>query len=200
MTTLKSRRARWAALTTAVLAVLVVSACSSNSSSSSSTPGGGSSSSSSSSASLSGTLNGSGSTFQLTFQQAALSAFKSVQSGITVNYGGGGSGKGRTDLASGVVNFAGSDSTIPAAELAGFKGKQVLYFPIVIGPITVSYNLSGVSKLQLSGPVIANIFQGKITTWNNSAIKADNPGVTLQTTNANPSGPRVMQLSMRLTW
>ena len=182
MTTLKSRRARWAALTTAVLAVLVVSACSSNSSSSSSTPGGGSSSSSSSSASLSGTLNGSGSTFQLTFQQAALSAFKSVQSGITVNYGGGGSGKGRTDLASGVVNFAGSDSTIPAAELAGFKGKQVLYFPIVIGPITVSYNLSGVSKLQLSGPVIANIFQGKITTWNNSAIKADNPGVTLPST------------------
>ena len=48
---------------------------------------------------------------------------------MTVNYGGGGSGKGRTDLASGVVNFAGSDSPIPADETANFKGKTVLYFP-----------------------------------------------------------------------
>jgi phosphate transport system substrate-binding protein len=180
VTTITSRRARWAALTTAVLATLIVSACSS-SSSSSSTPAGGSSSSSSSS-NLSGTLNGSGSTLQLTFEQAAIQAFKSSQPGITVNYGGGGSGKGRTDLASGVVNFAGSDSPIPAKEQVNFKGKTVLYFPILIGPITVSYNLSGVSKLQLSAPVIANIFQGKITNWNNSAIKADNPGVTLPST------------------
>ena len=59
----------------------------------------------------------------------------------------------------------------------------MLYFPVVIGPITLSYNLSGLSKpLQLSAPVIAGIFQGKITTWNNSAIAADNPGVTLPST------------------
>jgi phosphate transport system substrate-binding protein len=170
-----------------VATALSLAACSSSSSSSTpSTSGSGSSTSnsasSSSSAPLSGTLNGSGSTFQLTFQQTAIAAFKQVQSGITVNYGGGGSGKGRTDLASGVVNFAGSDSTIPAAELAGFKGKTVLYFPVVIGPITVAYNLSGVSKLQLSAPVIAGIFEGKITTWNNSQIAADNPGVTLPST------------------
>jgi phosphate transport system substrate-binding protein len=168
----------------AVALALTLGACSSSSSSSS--PGGGSSSSgsasSSSSAALSGTLNGSGSTFQLTFQQEALSSFKSVQPGVTVNYGGGGSGKGRTDLAAGTVNFAGSDSPIPAKELAGFKGKTVLYFPVIIGPITLSYNLSGVSKLQLSAPVIAGIFDGKIKTWNDPAIKADNPGVTLPST------------------
>src|SRR5690349_3005204 len=167
---------------------LVLGACSSSSSSSppasggsgSSAPGGGSSSSS---AALSGTLNGSGSTFQLTFQQEAISSFKSVQSGMTVNYGGGGSGKGRTDLASGTVNYAGSDSTIPAAEEAGFKGKTVLYFPVIVGPITLSYNLSGLSKpLQLSAPVIAGIFDGKITKWNDPAIAADNPGVTLPST------------------
>jgi phosphate transport system substrate-binding protein len=99
---------------------------------------------------------------------------------MTVNYGGGGSGKGRTDLSSGVVQFAGSDSPIPADEQSNFSGKTVLYFPVVIGPITLSYNLSGLSKpLQLSAPVIANIFQGKITKWNNSAIAADNPGVKL---------------------
>ena len=101
---------------------------------------------------------------------------------MTVNYGAGGSGKGRTDLASGVVNYAASDSPIPAAQASNFKG-TVLYFPDVIAPITVSYNLSGLSKpLQLSAPVIASIFQAKITTWNNSAIAADNPGVTLPST------------------
>ena len=101
---------------------------------------------------------------------------------MTVNYGAGGSGKGRTDLASGVVNYAASDSPIPAAQASTFKG-TVLYFPDVIAPVTVSYNLSGLSKpLQLSAPVIADIFQAKITTWNNSAIAADNPGVTLPST------------------
>jgi phosphate transport system substrate-binding protein len=175
-------------VTTAAIAVvatvLSLAACSSSSSSTSSSPSSSSSASSSSSTgNLSGTVNGSGSTFQLTYQQEAISSFKSVQPGLTVNYGGGGSGKGRTDLASGVVNFAGSDSTIPAAEEANFKGKTVLYFPDVIGPITISYNLSGLSKpLQLSAPVIADIFQGKITTWNNSAIAADNPGVSLPST------------------
>ncbi len=178
---MKGQRSR--RVTTAGLAVvapaLFLAACGSSSSSS---PSSSSSSGGSSSAQLSGTVNGSGSSFQLTFQQQAISDFKSVQPGMTVNYGGGGSGKGRTDLASGVVNYAGSDSPIPAAEQANFKGKAVLYFPDVIGPITVSYNLPGVKNLKLSAPVIANIFQGKITTWNNSAIAADNPGVSLPST------------------
>ena len=162
-----------------VAMALALAACGSSSSSSTSSS---SSSGGSSSSSLSGTLNGSGSTFQLTFQQTAISSFKSVQPGLTVNYGGGGSGKGRTDLASGVVNYAGSDSPIPAAEMAGFKGKTVLYFPVVIGPITVSYNLPGVKNLKLSAPVLADIFQAKITKWNDSAIAADNPGVSLPST------------------
>jgi phosphate transport system substrate-binding protein len=160
-----------------VAAALAAAACSSSSSTTSSP------SSSSTTSNLSGTLNASGSTFQLTFQEAAIAAFKSVQPGMTVNYGGGGSGKGRTDLSSGVVNFAGSDSPVPSSEASNFTGKTVLYFPVVIGPITLSYNLSGLSKpLQLSAPVIADIFQGKITTWNNSAIAADNPGVKLPST------------------
>jgi phosphate transport system substrate-binding protein len=131
---------------------------------------------------LSGTLNASGSTLQLVYQQAAIQAFKQVQPGITVNYGGGGSGKGRTDLASGVVQFAGSDSPIPSDEVSNFKGKTVLYYPILISPITVSYNLSGVSNLKLTAPVIADIFQAKITKWNDSAITALNPGVKLPST------------------
>jgi phosphate transport system substrate-binding protein len=158
-----------------------VAACGSSggSGSSSSTSGSGSTSSS---AALNGTLNSSGSTLQLTYEQAAIQSFKQVQPGMTVNYGGGGSGKGRTDLASGVVNFAGSDSPIPPEEKANFKGKKVLYFPILVGPITVSYNLSGVKNLKLTPQVIADIFQAKITKWNDPQIKALNSGVNLPST------------------
>jgi phosphate transport system substrate-binding protein len=152
---------------------LFVAACSSSSSGS-----GGSSSSG-----PSGTLNGSGSTFQLTFQQTAIQSFKSVQPNMTVNYGGGGSGKGRTDLASNVVQFAGSDSPIPSTDLHLFNGKTVLYFPVVIGPITVSYNLPGIkSGLKLDAPTLADIFQAKITKWNDPKIAALNPGVKLPST------------------
>src|SRR5262252_10125566 len=137
-----------AGLALAAMALFLVAACSSSSSS-----GGGGGSSG-----LSGTLNGSGSTFQLTFQQTAIQSFKSVQPSMTVNYGGGGSGKGRTDLASNVVQYAGSDTApIPSEEVSSFNGKTVLYFPVLIGPITISYNLSGVTNLKLDGPVIADI-------------------------------------------
>ena len=167
------RRLRSKRFTTAGLALgaaVLVAACGSS--------GGGSGSSSGSS----GTLNGSGSTLQLVYQQAAIQAFKSIQPSITVNYGGGGSGKGRTDLASNVVQFAGSDSPIPSTDLHLFNGKTVLYFPILISPITVSYNLSGVSNLKLDAPVIADIFQAKITKWNDPKIAALNPGVKLPST------------------
>src|SRR5690242_20305974 len=174
------QRLRMQRVTTAGLAViglaLFSAACSSSGNSSSSSGGG------SSSSSLSGTLNASGSTFQLTFQQAAIQAYKSVEPNITVNYGGGGSGKGRTDLASGTVQFAGSDSPIPSDEMSNFKGKTVLYFPVIIGPITMSYNLSGVSNLKLTPTLIANIFQAKITKWNDPAIAKVNPGVKLPST------------------
>ena len=139
------------------------------------------SSSGSAAAKLTGSLTASGSTFQTVYQEAAIQAFKTIQPTMTVNYGSGGSGKGRTDLASGVVNFAGSDSTIPSTEAASFK-KPVLYFPVVIGPITLAYNLTGVSSLKLTATVIADIFEGKITKWNDSAITALNPGVTLPST------------------
>ena len=161
----------------AALASFLAACSSSGSSGSSSSSGSGSGSSS-----LSGTLNASGSTFQLPFQQAAIQAYKSIQPNMTVNYGGGGSGKGRADLASGVVQFAGSDSPIPSDEVANFKGKKVLYFPVFLGPITMSYNLTGVSNLKLTPAVIADIFQGKITKWNDPAIKSINSGAKLPST------------------
>src|SRR6201985_3756101 len=181
---LRYRQQVTAAGVSVVALALTLGACSSSGSSSSSGRSAASRSrgSSGGSSSPSGTLNGSGSTFQLTFQQEAIAAFKSVQPNLTVNYGGGGSGKGRTDLAAGTVNFAGSDSPIPSKEASGFTGKTILYFPVIVGPITMAYNLSGVSNLKLSPSTIAGIFSGKIKTWNDPAIKADNSGVSLPST------------------
>jgi len=172
----------------AVIAALALAACSSSSSSSSSsTPASTGSSSATTSASAgasgSGTVNAAGSSFQAVFQESALAAFKSTDPSITVNYDSVGSGTGRSDLYANTVLMAGSDSPVPASEAAKVPaGKTILYFPVVIGPITLSYNLSGVSNLKLNATVIANIFQGTIKTWNDPAIKALNPGVSLPST------------------
>lgn len=128
------------------------------------------------------TLNGSGSTFQQTFDQAVISSFQGANSNITVNYGGGGSGKGKTDLQTKTVDFAGTDSLPKPAELSQYQGGALLYFPTVAAPITVSYKLSGVSKLSLSDSTLAKIFALKITKWNDAAVTKDNPGVTLPST------------------
>src|SRR5215813_13238335 len=120
------------------------------------------------------TLNGSGSTLSKPFQEVAIDQFKKIHKDVTINYGGGGSGKGRQDLADMVVDFAGSDSPFKEAEAAKAKGGPMLYFPILLSPIAVTYN-TGVDKLQLSAPTIAKIFQRQITKWNDPAIAADNP-------------------------
>ena len=132
--------------------------------------------------SLSGTLNGSGSTFQDAFNQKAITQFKTTAPNVSVSYTKSGSGAGKTDLQNKVVQFAGTDSLIADADKPKFQGGTVLYFPTVGAPITVSYNLNGVDKLQLSGETLAGIFSTAITTWNDPKIAADNPGVTLPNT------------------
>jgi phosphate transport system substrate-binding protein len=128
------------------------------------------------------TLNGSGSTLSKPFQEVAIDAFKKTHRDIKINYGGGGSGKGRQDLADMVVDFAGSDSPFKESEAAKAKGGPILYFPILLSPIAVVYNLDGVGRLQLSAPTIAKIFQRQIKTWNDAAIAGDNPGAKLPDT------------------
>ena len=128
----------------------------------------------------SATLNGSGSTFQYGYDQVVIGGFKQQQKSVTINYQPVGSGTGRTDFANGTTDFGGTDapykSTDPQPKGAFF------YFPTVVAPITVSYNLSGVSKLKLSADTIAKIFAGTVTTWDDAAIKADNPSAKLPST------------------
>jgi phosphate transport system substrate-binding protein len=127
------------------------------------------------------TLNASGSTFVQPFMEQVISSFSEKNSGVTVNYAGGGSGKGRTDLQTGVVDFCGSDGLVKPEDVSKFKG-AFLYFPTVAAPITVSYHVQGVDSLQLSPETIAKIFLRQIKTWNDKAIAADNPGAKLPST------------------
>lgn len=125
------------------------------------------------------TLNGSGATFPKAFYEEAVAAFKAKNKAVTINYGGGGSGKGRTDLASQVVDWAGSDAIVKEADKTSYKGGAFLYFPTVVAPINVVFNAPGVDKLNLSPTLIAKIFQVEITKWNDPAILAENAGAKL---------------------
>jgi phosphate transport system substrate-binding protein len=139
------------------------------------------------------TLDGSGSTFQQAFDEAVIESFTAQQPNVTVTYAGGGSGQGQLDLQAGTKQWAGTDSLIKPEDLPKYEG-TVLYFPTVAAPITIAYNLAGVSNLKLSANTIAEIFENHITKWDDTAIKADNPGADLPSTaitvahRAEPSG------------
>ncbi|MDP8975481.1 MAG: phosphate ABC transporter substrate-binding protein PstS [Actinomycetota bacterium] len=131
---------------------------------------------------LTATLNGSGATFPQPFYEAVIAEFKKQQKGVTVNYGGGGSGKGRQELQDQVVDYAGSDGTVKPEDVAKYKGGEFLYVPTVAAPITVSYNLPDVQALRLDAPVIAKIFQREIKQWDAAEIRALNPEAKLPAT------------------
>jgi phosphate transport system substrate-binding protein len=128
---------------------------------------------------VSGSINGSGATFPKGFYDEAIIEFQDANRDATVTYGGGGSGKGRTDLQEQLVDFAGSDGLVKAEDVAKFKGGEFLYFPTVTAPITVSYNLDGADGLDLTPEVLSKIFQRDITSWDDPAIAADNPDADL---------------------
>jgi phosphate transport system substrate-binding protein len=133
--------------------------------------------------SLSGTLNGSGATFPQAFYEAAIAGFQEPAPNVTVNYGGGGSGKGKQDLADEVVDWAGTDSVVKPEDMSKYQaGGGILYFPTVAAPITVSYNVPDADDLQLDADTLGKIFSRSITTWNDPAIAATNDGVDLPDT------------------
>ncbi len=125
------------------------------------------------------TLRGDGSTFQLNYTQAIISAFKQRQPLVTVNYEGIGSTRGLDDFANQRVDFAGTDIPFTPESAAAAKGGAFFYFPIVVAPVAVAYNIPGVSNLQLSPDTVAEIFQGEIKTWDALVIKQENPDLSL---------------------
>lgn len=139
---------------------------------------------------LSGTLNGAGSSAQEAAMQGWVAGFSGVQPDVTVNYDPVGSGGGREQFLAGGVDFAGTDAALDEEELAlaeqrcGASG--IFEIPGYISPIAVIYNLDGVDQLNLSPETVAGIFNQQITTWNDAAIAADNPGATLPDTAITP--------------
>jgi len=137
-----------------------------------------------------GTLNGEGSSAQKNAIEQAITDFQAACPGATINYNPTGSGAGIKQFIAGQVGFAGSDSALADKPKAGATsieqadadkacGSPAWNLPMVTGPIAVAYNLAGVDKLILTPAVTAKIFNGLITTWNDPAIAAINPGVTL---------------------
>ena len=184
------RRALVPSVAVLALAMSGCSAANDDSGSGSGSADGGSSESAAGGGDLSGTLNGGGASSQESAQGAWRAGFQSANSGATVNYDPVGSGTGRENFISGAFSFAGTDSALdleeegPAADER--CGGDTIQVPAYVSPIAVIYNLPGVEGLQLSAPVIAQIFDGKITTWDDAAIADLNPDLELPSTDIAP--------------
>ncbi|MFJ1974205.1 phosphate ABC transporter substrate-binding protein PstS [Streptomyces sp. NPDC087903] len=185
---MKLQRMNRRALSLGALAVsgaLALTACGSDDT------GGSSDSSASSSANASaikcddakGQLLADGSSAQKNAIDAWVKQFTQACSGVQINYKGGGSGAGVTAFTQGQVAFAGSDSALKPEEVTASKsvctGGQGIDLPMVGGPIALGYNVAGVDNLVLDAKTLAQIFNDKITNWNDKAIKALNPDATL---------------------
>ena len=127
-------------------------------------------------------ITASGATFPAPFLTATISAWQAIRTNVQINYQGGGSGKGVTDFTNKLVDFAGSDAAMTSTQMAA--APNALHIPETIGAITISYNLPGVTTgLKLTGAIVANMYLGTITTWNDPQITSINPGVTLPSQN-----------------
>jgi phosphate transport system substrate-binding protein len=121
-------------------------------------------------------INGSGATFAQPLIDVCKVEF-TKDTGHTINYTAGGSGKGRSDFTSNLVDFAASD----AVYTSGFP-THLEYAPVYAAPIAIFYNLPTVKEtILLSEVTIAQIFGGEITKWNDPQIIEENQGVTIQT-------------------
>ena len=121
-------------------------------------------------------LSGAGATFPLPFYNVVFEQFGLV-SGDQVAYGGIGSGGGVRNLRDKIVDFAGSDAFLSDKEMSDMA--SVGHIPTCMGAVVLAYNLDGISELNLSGEVIADIFAGNIKMWNDERLAALNPDVTL---------------------
>jgi phosphate transport system substrate-binding protein len=128
------------------------------------------------------TLKASGSTAQANAMTRFVKAFEQACPGQTLYYTADGSGAGISEFTSNQTDFGGSDSPLAQSEYAAAHqrcGSPAWDLPVVFGPIAITYNVNGVSSLNLDAPTAAKIFTGAITSWNDPAIQALNAGVTL---------------------
>ncbi|BDB42607.1 phosphate-binding protein PstS 3 [Mycobacterium sp. 20KCMC460] len=127
-------------------------------------------------------LKASGSTAQVNAMTRFVKAYEQACSDKTLDYTANGSGAGIREFIGGQTDFAGSDSPLTPDEYNSARprcGSDAWNLPVVFGPVAITYNVSGLTSLSLDGPTAAKIFNGTISQWNDPAIAALNPGVTL---------------------
>jgi len=127
-------------------------------------------------------INGAGATFPNPIYSKWFSEYNKLHSNIEINYQSIGSGGGIQQITKQTVFFGATDGPMTPEQLQGAPGK-IMHFPTVLGAVVPVYNIPNMTaELKFSGPVLADIFLGKITKWNDAAIAKLNPGVTLPTT------------------
>lgn len=130
------------------------------------------------------TLTEDGSSLLFPYLQELVAPLTQAFSNITLSPAAGGSGKGITDATSGTSLLGGTDAYLSPGQASASPG--LLNIPIVVSAQAVNYNLPGITDLKLSGDVIAQMYLGKITKWNDPAIAKLNPGVNLPATTVVP--------------
>ena len=126
-------------------------------------------------------INGAGATFPNPIYSKWFSEYNKLHSHVQINYQPIGSGGGIRQLSAQTVFFGASDAPMTDEQIKAAPG-PILHFPTVLGAVVPVYNLEGVTDLKFTGPVLADIYLGKIKKWNAPAIAAINPGVTLPAT------------------
>ena len=127
-------------------------------------------------------IDGSGASFPRPLYEVWIAEYARSHPDVRLTYNGSGSSKGITDLTNGLTDFGASDSAMRDDELTRAReqrGRGVLMLPMTAGGICIVYNLKGIDELRLSRQVLAGIFLGDITAWNDSRIAADNSFVSL---------------------
>jgi phosphate transport system substrate-binding protein len=151
----------------ALLSLLLTTACNKSSNNESLRPSGGENS-----------IIGAGSTFVYPIMSRWISTFQSTHSGVQINYQSIGSGGGIQQLKKGLVDFGASDAALDDDQLKEMP--PVIQVPESAGPVCITYNLPELkTPLKLSAATLAGIYLGKITSWQDPAVRKDNAGVTL---------------------
>ena len=123
-------------------------------------------------------MNGAGATFPYPIYSKWFDEYAKVNTGVRFNYQSIGSGGGIRQVTERTVDFGASDGPMTDDQLKKAPG-ALLHIPTVLGAVVATYNLPGSPKLRFTGDILADIFLGKITKWNDARITSSNPGVSL---------------------
>ncbi len=127
-------------------------------------------------------INGAGATFPDPIYQKWFAEYNKLHNNVQINYQAIGSGGGIKQVLSKTVFFGATDGPMSDEQLQAAPGK-ILHFPTVLGGVVPIYNIPGVTQeLKFSGPLLADIFMGKVTKWNDPTIAKLNAGVNLPNT------------------